>query len=99
MSIVKTKTLLIAAQKRQIGIPAFNTSNLEIMQAVVQAAEEMKAPIIIEISQGIIRYAGFENISTLAMTMIRNSSAPIALHLDHATDLKQIKKALEVGYS
>lgn len=99
MSLIKTKKLLTFAQKKKVAIIAFNTANLEIMQAVVRAAEKKQSPIIIEISQGIIKYAGLENISSLAVAMIKNAGVPIGLHLDHSSSFFQIQQAASLGFS
>ena len=79
--------------------PAFNTSNLEMTMGIIQAAEELHVPIIIETSEGAIKYAGLETLFEIMATQAINSSVPIALHMDHGKDVEQLKRGIELGYS
>jgi len=91
--------ILQEAHKGNYAVGAFNTSNLEITQAIIEAAEEMNSPVIIQTSQGAIKYAGIENLSAIVMTMAENASVPVALHLDHGTDFDVIMDCLRCGWS
>ncbi len=85
------------AQARQYAVPAFNVNNMEIVEAVIEAARELRSPVFLSTSQGAISYAGMEYL----IAMVRVAAAgkiPVALHLDHGTDLKIIKQAIESGY-
>ncbi len=81
------------------ALPAFNTSDLEMTQGIVRAAEKQKAPIIIQTSVGALEYAGFEELVGLIKTAAREASVPIALHQDHCHDFELIKKLIANGYS
>ncbi|MGE5298012.1 MAG: class II fructose-bisphosphate aldolase [Acidobacteriaceae bacterium] len=81
------------------GVPAFNTQDLETTQGIVRAAVKMKAPIIIETSEGAIEYAGAEEIAGIIKTVAREVDVPIALHQDHCKDFNLIKKLIGLGYS
>jgi fructose-bisphosphate aldolase class II len=91
--------LLSKAHKDGYAVGAFNTSNLEITQAIVEAAEEMKSPAIIEVSEGGLKYGGIEVISAIVRTLAQKASVPIALHLDHGTDFNIVMKCLRNGWT
>jgi len=69
------------------------------MQGVVQAAENLKAPIILATSEGAIKYAGINFLKDLAYTASELSKVPIALHLDHGQDIEIIRRSIRLGYS
>ncbi|AEF18211.1 MULTISPECIES: class II fructose-1,6-bisphosphate aldolase [Thermoanaerobacterium] len=91
--------LLKKANEEGYAVGAFNTSNLEITQAIVEAAEEMKSPAIIQVSEGGLKYAGIETISAIVRTLAAKASVPIALHLDHGTDFNNVMKCLRNGWT
>ncbi|QSZ27045.1 class II fructose-1,6-bisphosphate aldolase [Aceticella autotrophica] len=91
--------LLSKAHKDGYAVGAFNTSNLEITQAIVEAAEEMKSPAIVEVSEGGLKYGGIEVISAIVRTLAQKASVPIALHLDHGTDFNIVMKCLRYGWT
>lgn len=94
-----TKKLLLKAQQGKYAVAHFNINNMEIVQGVVNAAQKLKAPVILATSEGALKYAGMEYLYSLAKTAAENSSVPIALHLDHGKDLKIIQQAIQKGYS
>lgn len=79
--------------------PAFNTQNLETTMGIIQAAESMNAPVIIEVSEGAIKYAGLSTIYEMMATMAIKATVPIALHMDHGKDVEQLKQGIELGFS
>lgn len=88
--------------KKMLGkyaLPAFNTSDLEMTQGIVRAAEKEKAPIILQTSEGALEYAGIEEMVGIMKTMSRAAKVPIALHQDHCHDFGLIKKLINLGYS
>ena len=87
------------ANEEGYAVGAFNTSNLEITQAIVEAAEEMRSPAIIQVSEGGLKYAGIETISAIVRTLATKASVPIALHLDHGTDFNNVMKCLRNGWT
>ena len=99
MTLVTGAKLLALAQKGHYAVGAFNVNNLEILQAIVSAAEAQKAPAILQTSEGAIQYAGLEQLHCLIANAARNSNMPFALHLDHGKDLKLIKKCIDIGYT
>lgn len=81
------------------AVPAFNTSDLEMTQGIVRAAEKQKAAIIIQTSVGALEYAGREELVGIIKAEARNAKVPIALHQDHCKDFNLIKKLIALGYS
>jgi fructose-bisphosphate aldolase class II len=99
MSLVTTKEMLKKAQKGRYAVGAFNANNMEIIQAIIETAEEEKAPAILQASQGAIEYAGLDNIVAMVKVMAEKVTVPIALHLDHGTDYYQNIKCLRAGFT
>lgn len=97
--LVTGKELLLDAQKKGYAVGAFNINNMEIIQAIIEAAEESNSPVILQASQGGIKYAGIEYISALGKLAARNAKVPVALHLDHGTDFDQVMLCIRHGFS
>jgi len=95
--LVTTKKMLAKANKENYCIGAFNINNLEFAQAVISAAESQNAPIIVQTSQGAIKYAGLESIGKIVNTLANQTKTPVALHLDHGTDMNLIKAVIKSG--
>lgn len=99
MSLVSVAELLQKAQQGHYAVGAFNCNNMEIVQAIVAAAEAEKSPVIIQASQGAIKYAGIEYISALTRLAAAQASVPVALHLDHGTSFAQAVQCIRNGFS
>jgi len=99
MAFVTTKEMLKEAQKGRYGIGAFNANNMEIIQAIIETAEEEKAPVILQASQGAIKYAELDMIVAMVKTVAEKANIPVALHLDHGTDYYQNIKCLRAGFT
>lgn len=97
--LVSGKDILLHAQKNAYAVGAFNINNMEIVQAIGDAAKELKAPVILQASQGGIKYAGIEYISALGKTAANLADGPVTLHLDHGTDFDQVMLCLRHGFS
>lgn len=91
--------LLLDAQKNKYAVGAFNINNMEIVQAIMGAAEELDSPVIIQASQGGLKYAGVRYIAALGRLAGQDSHVPVALHLDHGTDFKQITQCIRNGFT
>jgi fructose-bisphosphate aldolase class II len=87
------------ANREYYAIGQFNFSNLEFLQSAIDAAEEMKSPVIVACSTGAIKYGGLQNLVNLTRTMAEKCSAPVALHLDHGTKLDDIKMCVDGGFT
>lgn len=99
MALVSMDYLLEKAELGGYAIGAFNCNNMEIVQAIVAAAEAEKSPVIIQASQGAIKYAGLEYIVNLVETAASTVSIPVALHLDHGTSFEQVVRCIRSGFS
>jgi fructose-bisphosphate aldolase class II len=93
------KAILAKANKQTYAVGAFNINNMEILQAVVNAAEGLKAPVILQTSEGALKYAGRDYLKSLAYTAAQKSKIPMALHLDHGRDLNVIKDCIKHGWT
>lgn len=99
MSLVSLAELLEKADRGVYAIGAFNCNNMEIVQSIVMAAEEEKAPVIVQASQGAIRYAGLGFIITLVRQAAESTSVPVVLHLDHGTSFDQVMECIRFGFT
>ncbi|HLC88755.1 MAG TPA: class II fructose-1,6-bisphosphate aldolase [Candidatus Nanoarchaeia archaeon] len=97
--LADTKKILEKARKNNYAVGHFNINNLETLQGIVQAANNLKAPVIIATSEGAIGYAGINFLYELSRTASELSQVPVALHLDHGKDLQVIRQAIQLGYS
>lgn len=81
------------------AIGAFNTSNLEITQAIIAAAGQVRSPVIVQTSEGAIAYAGLHNIAGLVAGAAAASPVPVILHLDHGKSVAAAAACIEAGYT
>lgn len=91
--------ILQDAHKNNYAVGAFNVNNMEIVQSIIEAAEETNSPVILQASQGGLKYAGVEYIAELGKLAARNAKVPVALHLDHGTDFDQVMLCIRHGFS
>ncbi len=87
------------ANREYYAIGQFNFSNLEFLQSALDAAEEMKSPVIVALSTGAIKYGGIKNLVALTSTMADQISAPVALHLDHGASVDDVKMCVDAGFT
>jgi fructose-bisphosphate aldolase class II len=99
MPLVTSQSMLASAFEHHYAVGAFNAHNLETVSAIVQAAEEERAPVIIQLSRSSIAYAGLERASSLIKTAAQNASVPVVLHLDHGMDLSINVQCLREGFT
>ena len=97
--LVSTKEMLKAAQAGKYAIGAFNVENLEMAQAVIQASEEMNAPVIIQTTPGTLKYAPPAAFAGIVSRLARDAKTPIALHLDHGNSVALCKECMAEGYT
>ena len=99
MALVSSKDILVPAREGGYAVGAFNTSNLEITQAILEAAHELKSPVLIATSSSAIKYAGFDNIHCTVKNIADELDVKVALHLDHGADLDICKACLDHGWT
>ena len=83
--LVTGKEILQHAHKNGYAAPAFNVVNMEMLQAVIAAAEEEKAPVLVQTTEGALSYAGIGYLSLMIRYAAENAKVPVAFHLDHGT--------------
>ena len=99
MALVNTKKMLEKALAEGYAIPAFNVCNMESAQAVAEVAAEKNVPVIISVSEGAGKYAGYDYIHAIVETASKKSSNDIALHLDHGKTFDACKAAIDAGFT
>ncbi len=89
------------ADKQGYALGAFNTFNLEITQGIIRGAVAKSAPIIVQVSETTIEYAGLKPITHIVSTIAKNESnnVPIALHLDHGRSFHSVVECVRAGFS
>ena len=97
--LVTGRELLQDAHKNNYAVGAFNVNNMEIVQAIIEAAEETKSPVILQASQGGLKYAGVEYIAALGRLAAQKTKVPVVLHLDHGTDFNQVMLCIRHGFT
>jgi len=97
--LVTNKELQVAAKAGGYAVGAFNTSNVEITQAIIEAHEEMNAPVIVATSTSAIKYCGIEVLSSIVRQLAWQAKIPVSLHLDHGTDFNLIVNCLRNGWT
>jgi fructose-bisphosphate aldolase class II len=91
--------LLAKAEAGRYAVGAFNANNMEIVQAIAIAAEREQAPVIMQASQGAIKYAGLDYIIGMVKIAAESTRVPVALHLDHGTSFEQVVRCIRGGFS
>ena len=99
MALVTTKEMFKKAYAGGYAIGAFNINNMEIIQAITEAAEETKSPVILQVSAGARKYAKHEYLLGLAHAAVKDSGVDLALHLDHGADFEICKTCIDGGFT
>ncbi len=99
MPLVTSQALFARAMKDRFAIGAFNANNMEQIQAIVETAQEERAPVILQVSQGAIRYCGLSMAAGMVKIAASLVDVPVVLHLDHGTDFEQNVRCLREGFT
>jgi len=99
LALVTVTEMLQKAETGGYAVGAFNCNNMEIVQAIIEAAEAEQAPVILQASQGAIKYAGLDYIMAMARTAAENAAVPVAMHLDHGTSFDQVMQCIRYGFT
>lgn len=97
--LVTTKKMLLEAQKNHYAVGAFNVENMEMVQAVIAAAEEMHSPIIIQTTPSTLKYASPELYLANVKALANKAEVPIAIHLDHGNSFELAMQTFRCGYT
>ena len=99
MPLVSTKEMLRKAYEGGYAIGAFNVNNMEIVQGITEAAKELNAPLILQVSAGARKYANHTYLTKLVEAAVIETGLPIALHLDHGADFEICKSCIDGGFT
>lgn len=99
MPLVTTTEMFKKAYEGGYAIGAFNVNNMEIVQAITEAADELHSPIILQCSSGARKYAKHPYLVHLVQAAVEDTNIPIALHLDHGADFEICKQCIDGGFT
>ena len=99
MALVTTKKMFENAYKGGYAVGAFNINNMEIVQAITEAASELKSPVVLQVSAGARKYAKHAYLMALAKAAVEDTGIDVALHLDHGADFEICKSCIDGGFT
>ena len=99
MPLVTSKEMFKKAYEGGYAIGAFNVNNMEIIQGITEAASEVKAPLILQVSAGARKYAKHVYLMKLIEAAMEDADLPICVHLDHGADFEICKKCIDGGFT
>lgn len=99
MALVTSKELLLDAQRNHYAIGAFNVENMEMVQAVIDAAEQLRSPVILQTTPGTLKYASPEMYYANVAAAAKKASIPVVMHLDHGSSTQLALQAFHAGYT
>ena len=99
MPLVNMKPVLREAMEQGYAVAAFNLVDYATTKAMIRAAEELSAPVIVQVSAKTIKYYSHQEIFNWVRDLAAESSAPVVLHLDHCKDIEVIRKCVETGWT
>ncbi len=97
--LVNMKELLCAAKKEKYAVGSFSVANMEMVLGVIQAAEELKAPIILQIAEVRLKQSPLHVIGPLMVAAAKAAEVPVAVHFDHGKTMEKISEALSLGFT
>lgn len=99
MTLVKMKELLTHAEENNYGVGAFSVANMEMVLGAVQAAEELRSPLILQIAEVRLKHSPLHLIGPLMVSAAKKATVPVAVHFDHGLTEENIREALETGFT
>lgn len=99
MALVTSKQMLEDAQKGGYAVGAFNVENMEMVKAVIAAAEEMQAPVMLQTTPSTVKYGTLETYYAIVAAEAKKASVPVCLHLDHGSSFELAVQAMKAGYT
>ena len=99
MELTTTKKILKEAQDGHYAIGAFNVENMEMVMAVISAAEEMNAPVIMQTTPSTVKYAGLDYFLANVKVAASKAKVPVVMHLDHGSSFELASQAYRAGYT
>ncbi|MCU5396534.1 class II fructose-bisphosphate aldolase [Bacillus toyonensis] len=99
MPLVQMKDILIKANQENYGVGAFSVANMEMVMGAIQAAEELRSPLILQIAEVRLNHSPIHMIGPLMIAAAKKATVPVAVHFDHGMTFEKIKETLEIGFS
>ncbi|MBP5237290.1 MAG: class II fructose-bisphosphate aldolase [Clostridia bacterium] len=99
MPYVNAKQMILDAKEGGYAVPAFNAENLEMVQAIIAAAEKEKSPVIVQTTSPTVNYITLPEAVAMVRAMAMRARIPVALHLDHCTSPDDVATAMREGYT
>ena len=99
MPLVTSKNMLLDAREGGYAVGAFNVENMEMVKAVIAAAEELHAPVMLQTPPSTIKYGTLETYAALVAAEAKRATVPVCLHLDHGNSYELAMAAMEAGYT
>jgi len=99
MPLVTTKEMFEKSMREGFAIGAFNVNNMEIIQAIVDAAAKENSPVILQASSSAIKYARPNYLKKMVEAAVEETNIPIAIHLDHGADFESCKACIDAGFT
>ena len=99
MPLVTSKEMLLDAQKGGYAVGAFNAENMEMVKAIIQAAEELRAPVMIQTTPSTVKYGTLDTYAALVAAEAAKAAVPVCLHLDHGNSFELAMQAMKAGYT
>lgn len=97
--LVNMRNLLEDAEKGNYAVGSFSVANMEMVLGVLKAAEELNAPVILQIAEVRLKQSPLEIIGPLMVAAAENASTPVAVHFDHGKTIEKITEALDIGFT
>ncbi|MFP3669757.1 class II aldolase [Priestia sp. SIMBA_032] len=99
MPLVNMKPFLKLLEEKNLIAPAFNTTNLEMTLSIIQGAEELGYPVIVQIAPTNVKLSGYDYIANIVKSAAEKASVPVTLHLDHGMTFEDVKQAVDAGFN
>jgi fructose-bisphosphate aldolase, class II len=97
--LVNPKPYLVRARREGWALGGFNVFNLESARAVIDAGQQLAAPLLVQTSEGAVKHAGLDNLVAIVRQLAARTKAPLALHLDHGKSEELARAAVDAGYT
>ncbi len=97
--LVTMNEIMDIAESKKIAIAAFNVPTLDMVRGVIQAAEELNLPVIIQHTEGHAKYITLEEIAPIMIRYAKEASVPVCVHLDHGVTLEECVRAIKSGFT
>lgn len=99
MPLVSARQMLSDAQAGHYAVGAFNFENMEMVKAILQAAQELESPVMLQTTPSTVKYGTTETLAAIVKAEAAKVTVPVALHLDHGDSYELVKSAIAAGYT